>query len=77
MQVHLLHDEHGRKGLKAYRSPLALLPMEALASPIAGTITMLQHCLPSVMQLLYSTLVLRDLQPRKNKFMEYIHDSTA
>ena len=29
-------------------SPLASLPKEALASPSAGTITMLQHCLPSV-----------------------------
>ena len=29
-------------------SPLASLPKEALASPSAGTITMLQRCLPSV-----------------------------
>ena len=45
--------------------PLALLPKEALASPIAGTTTMLQHCLSSVRLLVQHDSAQGLWQPRK------------
>ena len=56
---------HGLKASKPTVVPLALLPKEVLASPIAGTTTMFQHCLPSARQLVQHAKAQGLRQPRK------------
>ena len=63
--MHLLHDVHGLKSCKPIIAPLALLPKEVLASPMAGMTTMLQRYLPSVRVLVQYTSAQGLRQARK------------